>query len=71
MQTVLPEYSELVRVLYDPQDQYRATRLLLRAYLAPAEECLAAFPGHQRLDDSMIRWAAIASNGMGRLIARM
>jgi hypothetical protein len=71
MQAVLPEYSELVRVLYDPQEQYRATRALLRAYLAPAEECVAAFRGHERLEDSMIRWTAIASNGMGRLIARM
>lgn len=68
---VLPEYSELVHVVYDPAEQRRMVRGALRRYLELAERCAAEYAGHQRLDDAMVRWAGATSNGLGRVIARM
>jgi hypothetical protein len=68
LQTVLPEYSELVRIIYDPVEQERAVRALLQSCVGVAEECCAAYRAHQRLEDAMTRWAAISSNQVGRLI---
>lgn len=71
LRTVLPEYSELVRVIYDRVEQERRVRAAIEACVLVAEQCCAAYSAHQRLRDSMTRWAAIASNQIGRFIARM
>jgi hypothetical protein len=71
LMSVLPEYSELVHVVYDPSEQQRMVRGALRRYVELAERCTAEYAGHERLDDALVRWAAAASNGLGRLIARM
>ena len=71
LRAVLPEYSELVRVIYDPLAQQKVLGRALRHYLRAAEECCARYAAHQRLDDALTRWANAASNGLGRLIARM
>lgn len=71
LHSVLPDYSELVRVIYDLAEQERTVRAVLQSCLAVAEQCCSAYRAHARLEDSMARWAAIASNQVGRLIARM
>ncbi len=71
LQTVLPAYSELVPVIYDPARQQESVCALLEACVRFAGECAEAFPAHDRLPDSMARWAAVSANEIGRLIARL
>lgn len=71
LREALPEYSELVRVIYDPAVQREALRRALARYLSTAETCCAHYAAHQRLEDALTRWANAAANGLGRLVARM
>ena len=71
LHTVLPEYSQLVRVLYVPAEQHRAVRHALKAYLETAQQCCDAYADHQRLEDALTRWNGIASNALGRLVVRL
>ncbi|HUI56995.1 MAG TPA: DUF2971 domain-containing protein [Bryobacteraceae bacterium] len=71
LRKVLPEYAELVRVIYNPQEQEKALRRAFRHYVGTAERCCTAYPEHARLEEALDRWAAATSNYLGRLIARM
>lgn len=71
LRKVLPEYAELVRVMYDPQEQEKVLRHAFRHYVTTAERCCANYPGHPRLEEALGRWAAATSNFLGRLLARM
>ena len=71
LRRVLPEYAELVRVIYDPVQQERTLRHAFRHYLQTAERCCVEYSGHARFEEALDRWAAATSNFMGRLIARM
>jgi hypothetical protein len=71
LKAVLPEYSELLRVVYEPAIQEEIVRQTLKRYLEIAQTCAETYPGHMRLDDAMTRWVNVVSNSLGRLIARM
>ncbi len=71
LRRVLPEYAELVRVVYDPAEQEKMLRHAFRHYLGTAEHCCTEYAGHPRLEEALDRWAAATSNFMSRLIARM
>jgi hypothetical protein len=71
LKTVLPEYSELLRVVYEPAIQEELVRHSLKQFLAIAETCVESYPDHMRLEDALTRWVNVVSNSLGRLIARM
>lgn len=68
---VLPEYSELLRVIYEPVLQEEIVRQTLKRYVAIAQLCVESYTDHMRLEDALTRWVNITSNSLGRLVARM